>query len=111
MFRKATAMSAGLHVAVHDPGHRLAWRAALTMSAGAAVYLAGNVFYLGRLGVHGRRWLAIMAAVCLAVAPVGHAAGGLAQVAVLTAVLLAALWPSVRDCRTTRSDNRSAEPV
>jgi len=32
-------------------------------------------------------------------------------VAVLTAVLLAALWPSVRDCRTIRSDNRSAEPV
>jgi low temperature requirement protein LtrA len=104
-------VAAGLHVAVHDPGHHLAWRAALTMSAGAAVYLAGIVFYLGRLGVHGRRWLAVMAAACLAVAPVGHAVGALAQVTALVLVLLVALWPSVRDSRTARSDNRSDEPV
>jgi hypothetical protein len=45
-------------------GHHLAWRAALTLSAGAAVYLA--------------------------VAPVGHAVGGLAQVVVLVLVLLVA---------------------
>ena len=69
------------------------------MSAGAAVYLGGNVFYLGRLGVHGRRWLAVMAAVCLVVAPVGHAVGALALVAALVLVLLLALWPSVRDQR------------
>ena len=104
-------VAAGVHVAVHDPGHDLAWRAALTMSAGAAVYLAGNVFYLWRLGVHGRRWLLVMAVLCLAVAPVGWAAGGLAQVAALSVVLLLALWPAVRDNRTTRSGNRSAEPV
>ena len=104
-------VAAGVHVAVHDPGHDLAWRAALTMSAGAAVYLAGNVFYLWRLGVHGRRWLLVMAVLCLAVAPVGRAAGGLAQVAALSVVLLLALWPAVRDNRTTRSGNRSAEPV
>jgi low temperature requirement protein LtrA len=93
-------VAAGLHVAVHDPGHHLAWRAALTMSAGAAGYLAGNVFYLGRLGVHGRRWLVVTAVACLAVAPVGHVVGGLAQVAALVLVLLLALWPSVRDNRT-----------
>ena len=104
-------VAAGLHVAVHDPGHHLAWREALTMSAGAAVYLGGNVFYLDRLGVHGRRWLAVMAVVCLAVAPVGHAADGLAQVAALVVVLLLALWPAVRDSRTAGSGNRSAEPV
>ena len=92
-------VAAGLHVAVRDPGHHLAWRTALTMSAGAAVYLGGNVFYLGRLGVHGRRWLAVMAAVCLVVAPVGHAVGALAQVSALVLVLLLALWPSVRDQR------------
>jgi len=104
-------VAAGVHVAVHDPGHQLAWRAALTMSAGAAVYLVGNVFYLARLGVHGRRWLAVMAVLCMTVAPVGRSAGGLAQVAALSVVLLLALWPAVRDRRTTRSDNRSAEPV
>ncbi len=104
-------VAAGLHVAVHDPGHHLAWRAALTMSAGAAIYLAGNVFYLGRLGVHGRRWLAVMAAVCLAVAPVGHAIGALAQVTALVLVLLLALWPSVRDSRDGKVVDRSAEPV
>ena len=52
-----------------------------------------------------------MAAVCLAVAPVGHAIGALAQVTALVLVLLLALWPSVRDSRDGKVVDHSAEPV
>jgi low temperature requirement protein LtrA len=90
-------VAAGLHVAVHDPGHHLAWRVALTMAAGTATYLVGNVFYLDRLGVGGRRWLVVMAVAAVASALVGHQVSGVAQVAVLDVVLLAALLPALRE--------------
>jgi low temperature requirement protein LtrA len=90
-------VAAGLHVAVHDPGHHLTWRVALTMAAGTATYLVGNVFYLDRLGVGGRRWLVVMALAAVATVLVGHQVGGVAQVVVLDLVLLAALVPSVRE--------------
>ena len=95
-------VAAGVHEAVHDPGHPLTWRFALTMSAGAATYLVGNVFYLWRLGIGGRRWLLVMAVLCLVVAPVGHVTTGTLQVCVLALVLLASLVPSVRDQRVRR---------
>jgi low temperature requirement protein LtrA len=90
-------VAAGLHVAVHDPGHHLDWRVALTMAAGAATYLVGNVFYLHRLGIGRRRWLVVMAVVCVVTAPVGHRLGGLAQVAALDLVLLSSLLPALRE--------------
>jgi low temperature requirement protein LtrA len=93
-------VAAGVHEAVHDPAHELTWRTALTMSAGAATYLAGNVLYLARLGVRGRRWLVVAAVLCVLVAPVGHAVSGTAQVGVLALVLVVSLVPSVRDQRT-----------
>jgi len=93
-------VAAGVHQAVHVPGHHLSWRFALTMSAGAAAYLLGNVFYLSRLGIGGRRWFVVCAVLALAVAPVGHALSGSAQVAALVVVLLVALLPIVRDQRT-----------
>jgi low temperature requirement protein LtrA len=90
-------VAAGLHVAVHDPGHHLDVRIAVTMAVGAATYLLGNVFYLGRLGVTGRRWLGVVAVVCVATAPIGHWVGGVAQVAALDVVLLSAVVPAVRE--------------
>ncbi len=93
-------VAAGLHEAVHDPGHHLARGDAATMSAGVAVYLAGNVFYLHRLGVHGRRWFVVCAVLAVVVAPVGALVSGSAQVAALSVVLLLALLPVVRDQRT-----------
>jgi low temperature requirement protein LtrA len=103
-------VAVGLHVAVHDPGHHLDWRFALTMSAGAAVYLLGNVFYLWRLGIGGRRWFAVCAALALLVAPVGRGVSGSWQVAVLSVVLLVALLPVARDqrTRTAMSDGATA---
>jgi low temperature requirement protein LtrA len=92
-------VAAGLHEAVHDPAHPLTWRVSLTMAAGAATYLFGNVFYLGRLGIGGRRWLAVMAVVALLTALIGHWVHGVAQVAALDVVLLASLVPLVRDSR------------
>lgn len=93
-------VAAGVHEAVHDPSHHLSWRVALTMSAGAAIYLVGNVFYLWRLGVGHRRWFAVTAVLALVVAPVGHVVTGTAQVAALVLVLLVSLLPVVRDQRT-----------
>jgi low temperature requirement protein LtrA len=96
-------VAAGLHVAVHEPGHPLGWRVAVTMAVGAATYLVGNVFYLGRLGVTGRRWLLVMAVVCLGTAPLGHGLNGVAQVATLDLALLVALVPAARE-RTGSAD-------
>lgn len=93
-------VAAGVHEAVHDPSHHLSWRVALTMSAGAAIYLVGNVFYLWRLGVGHRRWFAVTAVLALVVAPVGHVVTGTVQVAALVLVLLVSLLPVVRDQRT-----------
>ena len=93
-------VAAGVHEAVHGPTHELTWRFALTMSAGAATYLVGNVFYLWRLGIGGRRWFVVTAVLCLAVTPVGHAVTGTAQVGVLVVLLLVSLLPVVRDQRT-----------
>ena len=70
------------------------------MSAGAATYLLGSVLYLARLGIGGRRWFAVTAVLAVLVAPVGIATTGTAMVAALSAVLLLALLPVVRDQRT-----------
>jgi low temperature requirement protein LtrA len=93
-------VAAGVHEAVHDPGRELTWRMALTMSAGAATYLLGNVFYLWRLGIGHRRWFVVTALLAVAVAPAGHVLTGTVQVAVLAVVLLVSLLPVVRDQRT-----------
>ncbi|NUR06482.1 MAG: low temperature requirement protein A [Nocardioidaceae bacterium] len=93
-------VAAGLHDAVHDPAHHLSWRFALTMSVGAATYLLGNVFYLWRLGIGGRRWFVVCALLALLVAPVGHLLGGSWLVAALSMVLVLSLLPVVRDQRT-----------
>jgi low temperature requirement protein LtrA len=93
-------VAAGLHDAVHDPGHPVAWAGVWNMAVGAAIYLLGNVFYLARLGIGGRRWFAVTALLCLPTAFVGHAASGSVQVALLAVVLAVSLWPVVRDQRT-----------
>jgi low temperature requirement protein LtrA len=93
-------VAAGLHDAVHDPGAALAWAGAWNMAVGAAVYLLGNVFYLDRLGIGGRRWFVVAAALCLPTALAGHEASGSTQVALLGVVLAISLWPVVRDQRT-----------
>ena len=101
-------VAAGVHEAVRDPGQHLPWRAAVTMSAGAATYLAGNVFYLWRLGVGGRRWFMATAVLAVLVVPVGRVATGTAQVAVLVGVLLVALVPVVRDQPTRTAIDEGA---
>lgn len=93
-------VAAGLHEAVRDPTRRLDARAAFTMAAGAATYLLGNVAYLARLGIGGRRWFAVTALLAVLVAPVGMVATGTALVATLSVVLGLALVPVVRDQRS-----------
>ena len=93
-------VAAGLHDAVQDPGHAVAWAGAWNMAVGAAVYLLGNVFYLDRLGIGGRRWFVVAAALCLPTALAGHEVSGSTQVALLGVVLAVSLWPVVRDQRT-----------
>ena len=90
-------VAAGLHVAVHEPGHHLTWRIALTMAVGTATYLVGNVFYLWRLGLGGRQWLLVTAVLSLLTTPLGHALGSTAQLTALVAVLVVSLFPQVRE--------------
>jgi low temperature requirement protein LtrA len=84
-------VAAALQAAVHDVTSALGWRAAATMAAGVATYLAGNAFHLWRLGVTGRRRHVALAAAALLAAPVGHLTTGLAEMALLAVVLLAAV--------------------
>lgn len=93
-------IAAGLHQAVHDPTHHVDARAAFTMSAGVAAYLLGNVLYLARLGIGGRRWFSVTAVLAVLVAPVGVLVTGTALVGALALVLLLSLPPVVRDQRT-----------
>jgi low temperature requirement protein LtrA len=86
-------VAAGMREVVHTPRDPLGWSTAVTMASGAATYLVGNVFYLWRLGVTGRRWLLVMAVVSLLSVPVGHLVSGLAQLVLLVVVLLAAGRP------------------
>ena len=83
---------------VHDPGHHLDGRAALTMGVGASTYLVGNVVYLWRLGIGGRRWLVVTARAVASRPPrSGTSVSGPAQLAALVVVLLAASVPALRN--------------
>jgi len=84
-------LAAGLHDAVHGPGHHLSWQVAVTMALGVATYLFGNSLHLWLLGL-GTGWVLKLAALlALGSAWVGHEWGGAAQTGVLVVLLLGAV--------------------
>jgi len=84
-------VAAGLHDAVHDPGHQLSWQVAVTMALGTAVFLFGNSVHLWLLGLSSAWVLKGAALVALVTAWIGHEYGGAAQTAALVVVLTGAV--------------------
>ena len=103
-------VAAGLHEVVPHPGRQLTWTIAVTLSAGCAVYLLGEVAFRRflRLGTVAGHLLASLA--CLVVAVVGVTVNGAIQLSALAVVLLALLlsgW-SGSSGRSTRRDASAA---
>lgn len=103
-------VAVGLHEVVNHPGRHLTWAFAVTLSAGCALYLLGEVafrrfLHLGTVSGH------LLAAVaCLAVAVVGVTVNGAIQLLALGVVLLALLlsgWSG----SSGRSDRQDASPA
>ena len=83
--------AAGVRGVVADLGEELAGDAAWLLSVGVAVYLVGEAAFRWMLRIGPARVTLIAAALVLATAPVGLAAGSLAQLGVLVAVLVGML--------------------
>jgi low temperature requirement protein LtrA len=79
-------LAAGLHVAVHEPGQHLGSKMAVTMSAGAALFLLGEVLFERWLTLGSGRSLGIGAAGCVIPAAAGLVAPALAELVLLTTV-------------------------
>lgn len=84
-------VAVGLHEVVHHPGRRLTWAVALTLSAGCALYLLGEIafrrfLHLGTVIGH-----LVASVACLVVAVVGVTVNGAVQLLALALVLLALL--------------------
>ena len=84
-------VAAGLHEVVHGPGHHLSARFAVTMAAGVTVYLVGEAMFRRRLGAGPVTLLLAGGAACLVTVPLGTSVSGLAQLAGLSALLIALL--------------------
>jgi low temperature requirement protein LtrA len=84
-------VAVGLHEVVHHPVRHLTWAGALTLSAGCALYLVGEiafrrVLHLGTVAGH-----LVTAVACLVVAVVGVTVNGAIQLLSLGVVLLGLL--------------------
>jgi hypothetical protein len=80
--------------------HRLEPAPALTLAAGVALYLAGDVAFRRTLGIRPVAYRASAAALALATAALGVYTAGAVQLVALIAVLLGMLVPEARWRRT-----------
>jgi low temperature requirement protein LtrA len=81
-------VAAGLHVVVHDPAHQLDRRIAVTLAAGCAAYLAGEILYRARLDLGGLLPLLVGAVACLLTPLLGVSTNGLAQLLALALLVI-----------------------
>jgi low temperature requirement protein LtrA len=81
-------IAAGLHEVMHDPGHHLDTRIAVTMAAGVATYLVGEAAFRGSLGLGGTVPLLGGAALALLMSPLGVHVSGLVELLALAAVCI-----------------------
>ena len=82
-------IAAGLHDVMHDPGHLLDARIAVTMAAGVATYLCGEALFRATLGIGSVVPLLAGMLVAVATAPLGTQVSGLAELIALGAVVAA----------------------
>jgi len=81
-------IAAGLHDVMHDPGHHLDTRMAVTMAAGVTTYLVGEATFRGSLGLGGIVPLLGGALLALVVSPLGVKVSGLVELLALSAVCI-----------------------
>jgi low temperature requirement protein LtrA len=90
------ALSAGVKLSIGEVTHRLDPGPALTLAAGVALFLAGDVAFRRALGIGPLAYRAAAAAVALATAVLGIYAAAAVQLVALIAVLLGMLAPEAR---------------
>jgi len=104
-------VAVGLHEVVRHPGHHLTWALAVTLSAGCALYLLGEVAFRRFLHLGAVTGHLTASAACLAGSVVGVIVSGAAQLMALGVVLLALLmsgWSGSAG-RSDRPDESNAE--
>jgi len=94
------ALAAGVKLSIGEVTHRLEPAPALTLAAGVALYLAGDVAFRRTLGIRPVAYRASAAALALATAALGVYTAGAVQLVALIAVLLGMLVPEARWRRT-----------
>jgi low temperature requirement protein LtrA len=94
------ALAAGVKLSIGEVTHRLEPAPALTLAAGVALYLAGDVAFRRALGIRPVAYRASAAALSLATAVLGVYTAGAVQLVALIAVLLGMLVPEARWRRT-----------
>jgi low temperature requirement protein LtrA len=99
-------LATGIEEVVSEPTDTLAWRFAVTMSAGCATFLLAEAFFVRTLAIGSGRLLAVAAAVARPTAALGSAVAAVAEIAglVVVAGLLLAL-------RAQTGDPEESEPL
>lgn len=90
------ALAAGVKLSIGEVTHRLDPAPALTLAAGVALFLAGDVAFRRALRIRPLAYRAAAAAVALATAVLGIYAAAAVQLVALIAVLLGMLAPEAR---------------
>jgi low temperature requirement protein LtrA len=90
------ALAAGVKLSIGEVTHRLEPGPALTLAAGVALFLAGDVAFHRVLRIRPVAYRAAAAAVALATTVLGIYAAGAVQLVALVAVLLSMLVPEAR---------------
>jgi low temperature requirement protein LtrA len=89
-------LAAGVKLSIGEMTHRLNPGPALTLAAGVALYLAGDVAFRRALGIRPVAYRAAAAGVALVTAALGIYVAGTVQLIALIAVLLGMLVPEAR---------------
>jgi low temperature requirement protein LtrA len=102
-------LAAALHVTVHVPGHRLGTKMAVTMAAGTALFLMGEVLFERRLRLGSGLRLTVAGACCAGPALVGLAAPAVVELTLLT--MLVAGLVGVREAFGSGADKQTGMSV
>jgi low temperature requirement protein LtrA len=100
-------VAVGLQEVVHHPGHHLTWAVAVTLSAGCALYLVGEIAFRRFLHLGTVKGHLVASVACLVVAVVGVTVNGATQLLALGVVLLVLLL-SAWSGSSGRSDRQDA---
>ena len=86
------ALAAGLKQAIVHTEATMPYPACLALAGGTALYLIGDVAFRRALGIGAQRYRVMAAIMALALSAVGVTVGVVAEIALLTVTVAAALW-------------------